>query len=167
MPATAVPMTSVPMTSVPTPAVPAVTGAVSKAEVADAEKHAKLVSWAAQKAVEEGMPQATMMQAKAAQANSALAALKEALEQQEAGKPAVMPVPSAPAATTPVTPVAPSSAPNTAELEQVKKEMKLLLWAAKTTAEQGMPQAGMMKEKADAKVQEYERMMQMMTEPAR
>merc|ERR1719284_2395917 len=158
------PVTSAPVTTVAAPA-------VSMAEIAEAEKHAKLVTWAAKKAAEEGMPQATMMQAKADQAVQALAALKEALEQQEASKPAAVPVPppaaaaAPPAATVPVAPSTPASAPSEAELEQVKKEMKLLLWAAKTTAEQGMPQADMMKNKADAKVQEYERMMQMMQQP--
>jgi len=153
------------------PVAPVAAPAVSMAEIAKAEKHAKLVTWAAKKAAEEGMPQATMMQAKADQAVQALAALKEAPEQQEASKPAAVPVPSpeaaaaTPAATVPVAPSAPASAPSQAELEQVKKEMKLLLWAAKTTAEQGMPQADMMKNKADAKVQEYERMMQMMQQP--
>jgi len=166
------PAAAVPTPSMPAPATPAVTHAVSTAEIAEAEKQAKLVTWAAKKAVEEGMPQATMMQAKADQAVRTLEALKEALERQEASKPAVMPVPSpatAAAPVTPATPAAPSSAPSQAEFEQVKKEMKLLVWAAKTTAEQGMPQADMMKNKADAKVQEYERMMQMMQqlEPAR
>merc|ERR1719436_2234878 len=107
-----------------------------------------------------------MMQAKAAQAVQALEAMKQALEQGSSG-PAV-PVPSPPAAVAPAVPSAPTSAPTQAEFEQVKKEMKLLVWAAKTTAEQGMPQADMMRQKADAKVQEYEQMKQAMElQPAR
>merc|ERR1719195_1845559 len=51
-------------------------------EIAEAEKHVKLVTWAAKKAVEEGMPQAAMMQAKAEKAVLAL----EALKQQESGE---------------------------------------------------------------------------------
>merc|ERR1719195_905018 len=165
-PVTIEPVSSMPVAPVTAaPVAPVAAPAVSMAEIAEAEKHAKLVTWAAKKAAEEGMPQATMMQAKADQAIQALAALKEA------SKPAAVPVPSPaaaaapPAATVPVAPSTPASAPSQAELEQVKKEMKLLLWAAKTTAEQGMPQADMMKNKADAKVQEYELMMQMMQQP--
>merc|ERR1719464_1483236 len=138
---------TVPVSTAPAPpaaSAPAVApGSVSKEEVAEAEKRAKLAVWAAKKAAEESMPQAPMMQGKADEAVRALEALKGALAQQEASKP-----------------VAPSAAPSRAELEEVKKEMKLLVWAAKTAAEKGMPQADMMKGKADAKVQEYERMMQ-------
>merc|ERR1719323_2675412 len=52
--------------------------AASQAEIAAAERHAKLVMWAAKKATEEGMPQAAMMQAKADKAVQALEALKQA-----------------------------------------------------------------------------------------
>jgi len=173
-PATPVSVPSAPAVQV-APVAQGAAPAVSKAELAEAEKHAKLVTWAAKKAAEEGMPQAGMMQAKADQAVQALAAMKDALEQQEMSKPAAVPVPSAPVAAAsaavaaaPAVPTAPVSAPSQAELEQVKKEMKLLVWAAKTTAEQGMPQADMMRLKADAKVQEYEQMMQaMQLQPAR
>jgi len=170
MPAAAVPVPSAPASPAPVPVPQAVPQTVSKADVDEAEKRAKLVTWAAKKAAEEGMPQAGMMQAKADQAVQALAALKEALEQGEASRPAVVPVPSTAAAAAPAAPAAPSTpvgAPSKAELEQVKKEMQLLLWAAKTTAEQGMPQADLMRQKADAKVQEYERMMEASLQPAR
>jgi len=151
----------------PAPAAPAVAvGTVSKEEVAEADKRAKLAVWAAKKTAEEGMPQAPMMQAKADEAVRALEALKEALAQQEASKPKAVPAqapapaaaPAAPAV--PAAPATPSTAPSRAELEEVKKEMRLLVWAAKTAEEKGMPQADMMRGKRDAKVQEYERMVQ-------
>jgi hypothetical protein len=171
-PAPAVPVASAPASPVSAaPVAQAAAPAVSKKELAEAEKQARLLTWAANKAVEESMPQAGMMQAKAAQAVQALEAMKQALEQGASG-PAVpapaAPVPSPPAAVAPVAPSAPTSAPTQAEFEQVQKEMKLLVWAAKTTAEQGMPQADMMRQKADAKVQEYEQMKQAMElQPAR
>jgi len=163
-------VTTVPVSPAPAPPAPvapaapaAVTGVVSKEQVAEAEKRASLAVWAAKKTAEEGMPQASMMQAKADAAVQELAALKEALEQQEAAKPVAAPVPpvAAPVPSAPVAPKVPSSAPSHAELEEVKKQMRLLLWAAKTAEEQNMPQADMMKGKADAKVQEYEQMMQL------
>jgi len=143
-----------------TAATPVPASGVSKAAIAEAEKQAKLITWAAKKAAEDGMPQAAAMKAKADQAVRAV----EALKQQQASQPA--PAPSAPAARAPATPAASSSAPTREELEQARKEMNLLVWAAKTSAEQGMPQAAMMKAKADAKVQEYQRMTQQMA-PAR
>merc|ERR1719464_1899377 len=112
------------------------------------------------------MPQAPMMQAKADEAVRALEALKEALGHQEASKPKAMPAQFATPPAAPAAPAAPSTAPTREELEEVKKEMRLLVWAAKTAEEKGMPQADMMRSKRDAKVQEYERMMQQL-EPAR
>merc|ERR1719189_1969619 len=110
-------VTTVPVSHAPAPPAPvapaapaAVTGDVSKEQVAEAEKRANLAVWAAKKTAEEGMPQASMMQAKADAAVQELAALKEALEQQEAAKPVAAPVPSAP-----VAPKVPSSAPSHAE----------------------------------------------------
>mmetsp|Transcript_58501 Transcript_58501/g.166127 ORF Transcript_58501/g.166127 Transcript_58501/m.166127 type:complete len:350 (-) Transcript_58501:121-1170(-) len=156
-------VTSMPVSPAPvaaTAAAPVPASGVSKAAIAEAEKQAKLITWAAKKAAEDGMPQAAAMKAKADQAVRAL----EALKQQQASQPA--PAPSAPAARAPATPAASSSAPTREELEQARKEMNLLVWAAKTSAEQGMPQAAMMKAKADAKVQEYQRMTQQMA-PAR
>lgn len=157
-----------PMPVAAAPAAPAAAAAAgsapSKAEIAEAERHAKLISWAARKAAEDGMPQAAAMQAKADQAIRALEALKE----QQASRPAspVVPVPQATAAPA-VTAAASSSAPSWEEMELAKKDMNLLLWAAKTAAEKGMPQAAMMQAKADAKKQEYERMAQQVGAMAR
>jgi len=157
-------VTSMPVSSAPVAAAaaaaPVPASGISKAAIAEAEKQAKLITWAAKKAAEDGMPQAAAMKAKADQAVRAL----EALKQQQASQP--VPAPSAPAARAPATPAASPSAPTREELEQARKEMNLLVWAAKTSAEQGMPQAAMMKAKADAKVQEYQRMTQQMA-PAR
>jgi len=136
---------------------PAAASGVSKAEIAEAERHAKLVTWAAQKAAKEGMPQAATMQAKADQAARLLEALKE--QQASQAAPAV-PVPSAPVVATSVIPAASPEAPTREELEQAKKDMNLLVWAAKTAAEKGLPQATMMKAKADAKALEYERIVE-------
>merc|ERR1719323_2875187 len=119
----------------------------------------KLAVWAAKRTAEEGVPQAPMMQAKADEAVRAFDALREALEQQEASKPPVVPVAAAAPAEAPAAPAS-AAAPSHEELEEARKQMKLLQWAAKTAAEQGMPQADMMKGKAEAKTQEYERMMQ-------
>jgi len=162
--AAAVPAPSTPAAA-PAVAAPAVAlGTVSAEQVAEAEKRAQLAVWAAKKTAEEGMPQAPMMQAKADEAVRTLEALKEALAQQEAARPRAVPAqPAAPAAPAPV---APSAEPTRAELEEVKKEMRLLVWAAKTAEEKGMPQADMMRGKRDAKVQEYEGMMRQL-EPAR
>merc|ERR1711971_1124935 len=69
---------STPVAAAPTPvAAPAVaaaapSGGASKVEIAEAEKQAKLLTWAYQTAVEKGMPQAAMMKAKADQAVAVL-----------------------------------------------------------------------------------------------
>merc|ERR1712061_960356 len=62
------------------------------------------------------------------------------------------PVASMPVAVAPAGAQAASSAPSKAELAEAEKHAKLLLWAAKTTAAQGSPQAGIMQAKADAAV---------------
>merc|ERR1719291_933030 len=49
----------------------------SKAEIAEAKKHAKLMTWAYETAVAKGMPQAATMKAKADQAVAALQALEQ------------------------------------------------------------------------------------------
>jgi len=159
---TSPPVSAVPSSPAPVAAAsaPAAASGVSKAEIAEAERQAKLVTWAAQKAAEEGMPQAAAMQAKADQAVRLLEALKE--QQASQSTLPVVPAPSAPVVAASVTPAALSAAPSREELEQAKKDMNLLVWAAKTAAEKGLPQATMMKAKADAKALEYERMVEQM-----
>jgi len=51
-------------------------GGASKAEIAEAQKQAKLLTWAYETAVAKGMPQAAMMKAKADQAVAVLEAMK-------------------------------------------------------------------------------------------
>merc|ERR1719510_806758 len=124
--------------------------AASKAEIAEAEKHARLVSWAARKAAEEGMPQATMMQAKADKAIQAL----EALKQEESGT-APAPIPAAPAAAATIPSPVASSTPVTAEeITELEKRVRLLRWAATKAAEEGMPQAPAAQVRADQAAQQ-------------
>mmetsp|Transcript_7132 Transcript_7132/g.17883 ORF Transcript_7132/g.17883 Transcript_7132/m.17883 type:complete len:129 (-) Transcript_7132:329-715(-) len=54
----------------------AVAGGTSKAQIAEAQKQAKLLAWAYETAVAKGMPQAAMMKTKADQAVAALEAMK-------------------------------------------------------------------------------------------
>merc|ERR1712039_74574 len=98
-------------------------------------------------------PQAGTMQAKADQAVRALEALKE---QQSASRPAPPPV----VAAARLPPRAKFNHITREDLEQAKKEMNLLIWAAKTAADKGMPQAAMMQSKAEVKKQEYESLVQ-------
>jgi len=132
--------------------------AASKAEIAEAQKQAKLLTWAYETAVEKGMPQAAMMKGKADQAVAAV----EALKAQAQGSPvASIPTPPPAAAPTPVSaaPAVASTAPSgasKAEIAEAEKQAKLLVWAAETAAAKGMPQAAAAKARADqalAKVQ--------------
>merc|ERR1719464_2140462 len=67
-------------------------------EIAELEKHVKLLTWAAKTAAEKGMPQAAAAQVRADQAVQQLMQLKEQQEAQPAGMPATaVPVSSAPA----------------------------------------------------------------------
>merc|ERR1719401_1795716 len=112
------------------PSVPVATGAVSKAEIAAAEKQAKLLIWAAKTTAAQGSPQAAMMQAKADQAVAALEALKAGEAAPAPAAVAVAPVVAAPVASAPVA----SGAASKAEIAEAEKQAKLLMWAAKTTA---------------------------------
>merc|ERR1719277_1636342 len=104
------------------------TGGVSKAEIAAAEKEAKLLMWAAKTTA--GTPQGVMMQAKADQAVAAWEALKAG---EAAPTPAAVSIPVA-AAPVASAPVAISGGVSKAEIAAAEKEAKLLMWAAKTTA---------------------------------
>merc|ERR1719277_2479231 len=114
-------------------------GGASKAEIAEAEKQAKLLMWAAKTTA--GTPQAAMMQAKADQAVAALEALKAGEAAPAPAAVAAAPVVAAPVAAAPMAsaPVA-TGAVSKAEIAEAEKQAKLLLWAAKTTAAQGSPQ---------------------------
>merc|ERR1719436_1496905 len=138
-------MTSAPVAAAAPVAAGSASGA-SKAEIAEAERYAKLMLWAAKTTAAQGSPQAGMMQAKADQAVAALEALKAGESAPSA------PVASVRVAAAPTVAAVASSAPSKAELAEAEKHAKLLLWAAKTTATQGSPQAGMMQAKADAAV---------------
>jgi len=132
--------------------------AASKAEIAEAEKQAKLLSWAYETAVAKGMPQAAMMKGKADQAVAALAALKAQAEGRPAPPmPVSTPVAAAPVAAAPaMAAVAPSGGASKAEIAEAEKQAKLLVWAYETAVAKGMPQAAAAKARADqavAKVQ--------------
>merc|ERR1719226_170571 len=70
------PIAAAPVVAAPAASAPVATGTASKAEIAEAEKQAKLLLWAAKTTAAQGSPQAAMMQAKADQAVAALEALK-------------------------------------------------------------------------------------------
>jgi hypothetical protein len=144
--AVSIPVASAPVVSAPV----AMTGGVSKAEIAEAEKQAKLLMWAAKTTA--GTPQAAMMQAKADQAVAAWEALKAG---EAAPRPAAVsiPVASAPVASAPV---AMTGTVSKAEIADAEKKAKLLMWAAKTTAQQGSPQAATMQAKANEAVAAWE-----------
>merc|ERR1719188_2543912 len=133
-----------PAAAVPAAAAAAPSGA-SKAEIAEAEKQAKLLTWAYETAVAKGMPQAAAAKARADQAVAKVQAMKDG-----AGAPSV-PMAAAPVAAAPMavpTPVAaaPAAAPaaiggaSKAEIWLAEKQAKLLNWAYETALAKGMPQ---------------------------
>jgi len=133
-----------------------VTLAASKAEVMEAEKQVKLLTWAYETAVAKGMPQADMMKTKADQAVAALEALKESSSAPSLIAPAAVvssPPASAPeaAAAPAMAPAAPTTASKT-EIIEAEKQAKLLTWAYETALAQGMPQAAAAKARADQAV---------------
>jgi len=145
----------------PVAAAPAMTAAApsgaSKAEIAEAEKQAKLLVWAYETAVAQGMPQAAAAQARADQAVAKLNALKQAagssapsMSVPVAAPPAAAPAPVAAAPA--VAAAAPSGGASKAEIAEAEKQAKLLTWAYETAVAKGMPQAAMMKSKADQAV---------------
>merc|ERR1711933_441715 len=109
-PIASTPVAVAPVVSVPVASAPVASGTASKAEIAEAEKQAKLLMWAAKTTAAQGSPQAGMMQAKADQAVAAW----EALKAGEAA-PAMTPIASTPVAVAPVAaavaPVAPVAVP--------------------------------------------------------
>merc|ERR1740121_2706806 len=113
-----------------------------KAEIVEAEKQARLLVWAYETAVAQGMPQAAAAKVRADQAVAKVQALKAASE----GKPA--PAVAAPVA---AAMAAPSGA-SMAEIAEAEKHAKLLVWAYETAVAQGMPQAAAAKAKADQAV---------------
>merc|ERR1719420_689609 len=106
------------------------------------------------------------MQAKADQAVAAWEALKAG-----AAAPAPTAVAAAPVAVAPVAaPVAAmpvpaaQGAPSKQELAKAKKELDLVMWAARVAAEKGVPQAAAVQAKADAALAAY-KAMEVMAEP--
>merc|ERR1719401_463809 len=99
-----------------------------------------------------------MMQAKADAAVAALEALKAAGSAPSALSAPSAPVASAPVTTAPVASAPVSGAPSKKELAQAKKQLDLVMWAARVAAEKGVPQAAAMKAKADAALSQYQAM---------
>jgi len=124
-------------------------------QIAEAKKQVNLLSWAADNAKKQGMPQAAMLQQKVADQTQAMQVLMNQQESAErGGAVASAPVASAPVASAPVAaPVAASFASgSTADkkaIEEAQKTADMLTWAAKTCAEKGLPQAAMMQAKAN------------------
>merc|ERR1719254_321737 len=101
-----------------------------------------------------------MMQAKADQAVAALEALKAGAAPAAPVAVAAQPVAAAPvAAPVAAVPVpAAQGAPTKEELVKAKKELDLVMWAARVAAEKGVPQAAMIQAKADAALAAYKAM---------
>jgi len=166
-PAPPAPVSSMLVSSSPVaaPAIaPAAPTSVNKAEIAEAEKRAKLLTWAYETAVAQGMPQAASAKARADQAVAHLQALKAQAEGSPALSSSTSPAPvSAPSVAEPA-PVAavPAKAPEarsgTKKLRVwvAEKRAKLFMWAATTAADKGIPQAAMIKAKADQVVAAFE-----------
>jgi len=130
--------------------VPTSMAGVTKEQIREAERHAYLLSWAAETAGKQGMPQASALQAKALAAVKALEDLKACADD---GRPAPAPVAASPGASVPVAQVAPaavSGSVSKAEFLAAKKQADLLVWAAKSAAAKGMPQATQLQANADA-----------------
>merc|ERR1711971_833718 len=140
-----------PAVAPPTAAVAPPLGAISKEDVQQAEKDARLYVWAARTLAAKGAPQMDMMQAKADNAALALRSLKLKFEEQEAARKPTMGVfaPSTPAVAPPAA-VSPAAASSTSvsssmlsveEVAAAKKTADLQAWAAKTLAAKGLPEA--------------------------
>lgn len=155
-----------PAVAPPTAAVAPPLGAISKEDVQQAEKDARLYAWAARTLAAKGAPQMDMMQAKADNAALALRSLELKFEEQEAARKPTMGVsaPSTPAVAPPaaVSPAAASSTsvsssmPSAEEVAAAKKTADLQAWAAKTLAAKGLPEAAAMQIKAAQSAQIYE-----------
>eukprot|EP00404_Azadinium_spinosum_P031194 CAMPEP_0180583660 /NCGR_PEP_ID=MMETSP1037_2-20121125/15186_1 /TAXON_ID=632150 /ORGANISM="Azadinium spinosum, Strain 3D9" /LENGTH=287 /DNA_ID=CAMNT_0022601689 /DNA_START=175 /DNA_END=1038 /DNA_ORIENTATION=- len=120
-------------------------------QIAEAEKQVNLLSWAAQTATNQGMPQASMIMQKAVEQAQALAVLKSQQENAEKGRTSAQvasaPV-TAPVAASVAASVASGSAADKKAIEEAQRTADMLTWAAKTCAQQGLPQAAMMQAKA-------------------
>jgi len=131
--------------------------AISKDDVQQAEKDAKLAAWAAQKLASEGAPQAAVMQAKADKAMQTLEALKQQFLEEEGGRlavPIAVPVMPAPTAAAPIE-AAPGAISND-DVEKARKDARLFAWAAQKLASEGAPQSAMMQGKAEKAAQALE-----------
>merc|ERR1719401_1624052 len=121
------PVAAAPVAVAPVASAPVATGTASKAEIAAAEKQAKLLLWAAKTTAAQGSPQAAMMQAKADQVVAALEALKAGEAAPAPAAVAAAPVAAAPMASAPVA----AGSVSKAEIAAAEKQAKLLIWAAK------------------------------------
>jgi len=136
------------------PVMPSLEG-VTKEQIREAEKHAYLLSWAAQTAAKQGMSQAPALQTKAMAAVKALEDLKAC-----ATAPGMA---SARVAAAPVAQVAPAAASPQSKASKedflaAKKQADLLVWAARSAAAKGMPQASQIQANADAALAKMEAM---------
>jgi len=111
------------------------------------------MSWAAETAKNKGMPQAAQLQAKALAAVKAVEDLKSF--QEDASPSASRPVAQVPVAQAPVTQAPAAQVPaaqmkvSKAEFAAAKKSADLLVWAARSAAARGMPQATRLQADAD------------------
>jgi hypothetical protein len=145
-PAAPTPVASAPVASAPTVVSAASTSGASKQEIAEAEKTAQLLLWAAKTAAAKGLPQAVTLQANADYAVTALEALK-AGDSAPATPAAVASAPAASASA--AVSVAATSGASHKEISEAQQKADLLAWAAKTAAEKGLANALLMLSKAD------------------
>jgi len=161
------PAQAAPESAVPAAEPVAVTGSVvTKEEVEATKERADLLVWAAKTLKAKGLPQYPEMQARADRKVQEYESLKSALETGGSPMPvaaaapvaAAEPVAEAEPAPSAPTPAAPLSGhkPSAEELEQMKKRVDLMVWAAQTLKDKGAPQYADMQAKADKKVQTYE-----------
>jgi len=119
-------------------------------QIAEAKKQVNLLSWAADNAKKQGMPQAAMLQQKVADQTQAMQVLMNQQESAErGGAVSSAPVASAPVAASVAASVASGSTADKKAIEEAQKTADMLTWAAKTCAEKGLPQAAMMQAKAN------------------
>lgn len=130
-------------------------GAPTKDDVEQAKKTAEMVSWAAKTLRAKGAPQAADMEARAARKIQQYEALRTLLEKVEKA-PAVAAVLSTPVVAASPAPVISGDTPSEEEVQKLKKEVDLLVWAVKALKAQGAPQAAAMEAKAATKTQQYE-----------
>jgi len=159
VPVAAAPVAAPAQVSAAPVAAPAAAGGASKAEIAEAEKQAKLLTWAYETAVAKRMPEAATAKARADQAVAKLQELKDGADAASSVPVAAAPVAApAPVKAAPSAAAAVAGGTSKAQIAEAQKQAKLLTWAYKTAVAKGMPQAAMMKSKADQAVAALEAM---------